>query len=138
MDSVFSRMYESDVKGGHPSIGPQQLIRALLLQVLYSIRGERMLTEQISYNRLFHWFVGLAMDEAVCDHSTKSDDDSPPDGGAGSHEHWHGEKRSNDTHEFSPDSQARLFRKSRAMGAMLCYMGHVLTDSRHGLVFNHR
>ncbi|MGF6473012.1 hypothetical protein QFZ89_008263 [Paraburkholderia youngii] len=69
---------------------------------------------------------------------TKSDDDSPPGGGAGSHEHWHGEKRSNDTHEFSPDSQARLFRKSRAMGAMLCYMGHVLTDSRHGLVFTHR
>ncbi|MGF6482724.1 hypothetical protein QFZ91_004951 [Paraburkholderia sp. JPY419] len=72
MDSVFSSMYESDVKGGRLRIGPQQLIRALLLQVLYSIRGERMLTEQISYNRLFHWFVGQAMDEAVCDHSTFS------------------------------------------------------------------
>jgi RNA 3'-terminal phosphate cyclase len=67
---------------------------------------------------------------------TKSDDDSPPDAGAGSHENWHGEKRSNDTHEFNTNSQARLFRKSRGTGAMLCYMGHVLTDSRHGLAVN--
>lgn len=47
-------------------------IRALLLQVLYSIRSERMLMEQISYNMLFRWFVGLAMDDAVWDHSTFS------------------------------------------------------------------
>ncbi|MFP4854710.1 transposase, partial [Paraburkholderia sp. BR14264] len=53
MDPVFSRMYESDAKGGRPSIAPEKLIRALLLQVLYSIRSERMLMEQISYNMLF-------------------------------------------------------------------------------------
>ncbi len=192
MDEVFSRMYESEAKGGRPSIAPEKLIRALLLQVLYSIRSERMLMEQISYNMLFRWFVGLAMDDAVWDHSTfsknrdrlmvhdvmvslfnetvetarvqghlsgehfsvdgtliqawaghksfvpktKSDDDSPPEGGDGSQENWRGEKRSNDTHESSTDSQARLFRKSRGTGAVLCYMGHVLTDNRHGLVVN--
>jgi len=70
MDTVFSRMYESDARGGRPSIAPEKLIRALLLQVLYSIRSERMLMEQISYNMLFRWFVGLAMDDAVWDHST--------------------------------------------------------------------
>ncbi len=55
------------------------------------------------------------MDDVVWDHSTFS---------------------KNDTHESSTDSQARLFRKSRGTGAMLCYMGHVLTDNRHGLVVN--
>jgi hypothetical protein len=73
MDAVFSRMYESELKGGRPSIAPEKLIRALLLQVLYSIRSERMLMEQISYNLLFRWFVGLAMDDAVWDHSTFSE-----------------------------------------------------------------
>ena len=63
MDAVFTRMYESDTKGGRPSIAREKLIRALLLQVLYSIRSERMLMEQISYNMLFHWFAGLAMDD---------------------------------------------------------------------------
>lgn len=72
MDAVFSGMYESDAKGGRPSIAPEKLIRALLLQVLYSIRSERMLMEQISYNMLFRWFVGLSMDDAVWDHSTLS------------------------------------------------------------------
>lgn len=67
---------------------------------------------------------------------TKSDDDSSAEDGAGSQENWRGEKRSNDTHESSTDAQARLFRKRRGTGAMLCYMGHVLTDNRHGLVVN--
>jgi transposase len=48
MDPMFARMYESDAKGGRPSIAPEKLIRALLLQVLYSVRSERMLVEQIS------------------------------------------------------------------------------------------
>ena len=47
---------------GRPSVPPEQLLRALLLQVLYSIRSERMLIEQLEYNLLFRWFVGLAMD----------------------------------------------------------------------------
>jgi transposase len=72
MDDVFAQMYEVDVKGGRPSIAPEKLVRALLLQVLYSIRSERMLVEQISYNMLFRWFVGLPMDGTVWDHSTFS------------------------------------------------------------------
>src|SRR5579863_4777611 len=52
---------------GRRSIPPEQLLRALLLQVLYSIRSERMLIEQLQYNLLFRWFVGLSMDDAVWD-----------------------------------------------------------------------
>ena len=72
MDDVFARMYEADVKGGRPSIAPEKLVQALLLQVLYSIRSERMLVEQISCNMLFRWFVSLPMDGTVWDHSTFS------------------------------------------------------------------
>src|SRR3954462_15404729 len=50
---------------GRPSIPPEHLLRALLLQVLYSVRSERMLMEQLEYNLLFRWFVGLAMDDVV-------------------------------------------------------------------------
>jgi len=57
---------------GRPSIPPEKLIRALVLQVLYSIRSERMLIEQLNYNLLFRWFVGLSMDDEVWDHSTFS------------------------------------------------------------------
>jgi transposase len=52
---------------GRPSIPPEQLLRALLLQVLYTIRSERLLMEQLEYNLLFRWFVGLSMDDAVWD-----------------------------------------------------------------------
>lgn len=50
MDVSFSAMYEADIKGGRPSIAPEKLIRAMLLQVLYSVRSERQLVEQITYN----------------------------------------------------------------------------------------
>jgi transposase len=60
----FAQMY-SDV--GRPSIPPEQLLRALLLQVFYTVRSERQLMEQLDYNLLFRWFVGLSMDEAVWD-----------------------------------------------------------------------
>src|SRR3989441_5986255 len=60
----FSAMY---AHGGRPSIPPEKLLRALLLQVLYTIRSERLLMEQLDYNLLFRWFVGLNMDEAVWD-----------------------------------------------------------------------
>jgi transposase len=60
----FSRMYSAI---GRPSIAPEKLLRALLLQVLYTVRSERMLMEQLEYNLLFRWFVGLNMDELVWD-----------------------------------------------------------------------
>ena len=50
---------------GRPSIAPEKLLRALLLQILYTVRSERMLMEELEYNLLFRWFVGLDMDEAV-------------------------------------------------------------------------
>src|SRR5262245_53503244 len=52
---------------GRPSIPPEQLLRALLLQVLYTVRSERLLMEQLDYNILFRWFVGLSMDEPIWD-----------------------------------------------------------------------
>jgi transposase len=65
MDALFARMYEADIKGGRPSIAPEKLLRAMLLQVFYSVRSERQLMEQTQYNLLFRWFIGLAMDDAV-------------------------------------------------------------------------
>ena len=54
-------------EAGRPSIAPEKLLRALLLQVLYTIRSERQLMEQLDYNMLYRWFVGLNMDDAVWD-----------------------------------------------------------------------
>jgi transposase len=65
MGALFGKMYEDDAKGGRPSIAPEKLLRAMLLQVLYSIRSERQLMEQVQYNLLFRWFIGLSMDDAV-------------------------------------------------------------------------
>ena len=65
-------MYEADIKGGRPSIAPEKLMRAMLLQVLYSVRSERQLVEQLSYNLLFRWFVGLAIEDTVWNHSVFS------------------------------------------------------------------
>jgi len=62
MSRDFSRVYATT---GRPSIPPEQLLRALLLQIFYSIRSERLLMEQLEYNMLFRWFVGLTMDDAV-------------------------------------------------------------------------
>jgi transposase len=64
LSHVFGQMY---ARVGRRSIPPEQLCRALLLQVLYTIRSERMLMEQLEYNLLFRWFVGLNMDEVVWD-----------------------------------------------------------------------
>lgn len=65
----FDRMY-SDI--GRPSIPPEQLLRALLVQALYTIRSERLLMEEIDYSILFRWFVGLGMDEAIWSPTTFS------------------------------------------------------------------
>ena len=65
----FSKMYSPI---GRSSIPPEKLIRALLLQALYSIRSERLLMEELDYNLLFRWFVGLSMEDEVWDHSTFS------------------------------------------------------------------
>jgi len=65
----FDALYANS---GRPSIAPEYILRALLLQVFYSVRSERLLVEQISYNLLFRWFVGLGMDDAVWNHAVFS------------------------------------------------------------------
>jgi transposase len=184
MDGLFSAMYEADVKGGRPSVAPEKLLRAMLLQILFSIRSERQLMEQTEYNMLFRWFIGLSMDDAVwvptvftknrerlIQHETvvvffnevlavakkkrwlsgehfsvdgtliqawaghksfvpKDGDDDADAGGTGG---FKGEKRSNETHESKTDPDSRLFRKGKT-ASELRYMGHTLTDNRHGLV----
>jgi transposase len=177
MSAEFDQLYAAV---GRPSVPPERLLRAQLLQVFYSIRSERLLMEQLDYNLLFRWFVGLEMDEAIWtptvftknrdrllnqdvarsffrrvveraapvmsdEHfsvdgtlieawaSQKSfrrkDDDGPSDGRS-----WHGERRSNDTHQSTTDPDARLYKKSRGAEAKLAYLGHVLIENRHGLI----
>jgi transposase len=174
---------------GRPSIAPEKLLRALLLQVLYTIRSERLLMEQLEYNLLFRWFVGLNMDEPVWvptvfsknrdrllegdiaerlfeevlkqareadmlsdEHfsvdgtlieawaSQKSfqrkdgENAPPPDDPGNPTVNFHGEKRSNATHESTTDPDARLARKSGGHEAKLAYCGNVLIENRNGLV----
>ena len=183
----FERMY---APVGRPSIAPEKLLRALLLQVLYTVRSERLLMEQLDCNLLFRWFVGLNMDDAVWDatvysknrerllrgdvaeaffkevldiakqHALLSDEhftvdgtlieawagqksfqkkdrgkaDPPPDDPGNPTVDFHGEKRSNETHQSTTDPEARLYKKSKGSEAKLAYLGHVLMENRNGLV----
>ena len=189
MSPQFAGLYS---RYGRPSIAPEKLLRALLLQVLYSVRSERLLMEQLGYNLLFRWFVGLSLDDAVWDvtvftknrerllegeiaegffeqvlaqarakqllsdeHFTvdgtlvqawagqksfrvKKPDASqrpaPPDDAGNATVDFHGEKRSNETHQSTTDAEARLYKKSAGSEAKLSYLGHVLTENRNGLV----
>ena len=69
MSPRFGRLYS---ELGRPSIAPERLLRALLLQIFYSVRSERLLVEQLQYNLLFRWFVGMDMDEEVWNHAVFS------------------------------------------------------------------
>ena len=69
LNDLFEAMYSAT---GRPSIAPERLLRASLLQALYTIRSERQLVEQLDYNLLFRWFVGLTVDDQVWDASTFS------------------------------------------------------------------
>ena len=186
----FDRLYAAN---GRPSIAPEKLLRALLLQVLYTIRSERLLMEQLDYNLLFRWFVGLNMDDAVWvptvfsknrdrllagdiasaffegvvaklreknllsdEHFTvdgtlleawagaksfqrKDGKSAPPeDGGSNPTVNFHGEKRSNVTHQSSTDGDARLAKKAQGKEAKLSYAGHVLMENRNGLIVTTR
>src|SRR5262249_9193028 len=69
LSGAFAAIYSAT---GRPSIAPEKLLRAMLLQAFYSIRSERQLMERLEYDLLFKWFVGLGVDDAVWDHSTFS------------------------------------------------------------------
>lgn len=180
LEPAFESMYASS---GRPSIPPEQLLRALLLQILYTIRSERLLMERIDYDLLFRWFVGLGMDDSVWNHSVFSknrdrlmrfDVDEqlfeaikkqgyakkllsrdhfsvdgtlleacaslksfrPKDGGDDDDngENFHGQRRSNETHESTTDPDSRLYRKGPGKESKMSYMGHVLTENRNGFI----
>ena len=67
LNGLFNAIY-SDT--GRASIAPEKLLRAMLIQVVFSVRSERQLMEQVRYNLLYRWFIGLAIDDEVWDHST--------------------------------------------------------------------
>ena len=69
LDAEFDKLYKTT---GRSSVAPEYVLRALLLQAFYSIRSERQLVEQLDYNLLFRWFVGLSMDDAVWNHAVFS------------------------------------------------------------------
>ena len=69
MAKDFEGLY---AKTGRPSVPPERLLRAVLLQIFYTVRSERMLMEQMNYNLLFRWFVGLELDEPVWNHAVFS------------------------------------------------------------------
>jgi transposase len=62
LDADFEQLYSAE---GRPSIAPERLMRASLVQILFSVRSERQLMEQMQYNLLFRWFVGLGIDDPV-------------------------------------------------------------------------
>ena len=69
LSGEFSALYS---RSGRPSIPPEKLLRAMLLQAFYSIRSERQLMERLEFDLLFRWFVGVGVDDAAWDHSTFS------------------------------------------------------------------
>jgi transposase len=186
----FSKMY---AKVGRPSIPPEQLLRAQLLQMFYSVRSERLLMEEMDYNILFRWFVGLNLDDPVWDATVFSKnrdrlleaevakeflervvalareqgwmsdehftvdgtlleawaslksfqrkdrgDSSPPDDPGNPTVDFHGEKRSNRTHESKSDPEAQLARKGQGKEAKLSYSGNLLVENRNGLIVSSR
>ncbi|MBI5110744.1 MAG: IS5 family transposase [Rhodovulum sp.] len=238
LDAEFAAMYAAI---GRPSIAPEKLLRGSLIQAFFTIRSERQLMEQLDYNLLFRWFVGLGIDDPVWDHSTYSKNRDrlleadiarlllqvilahpkvapllsdehftvdgtllqawasmksfvpkeppppaagapPPAVGDGSEPparepdpqaretapepspkpaadltspeettamqtaadtekrsrnaevDFHGSKRANATHCSTTDPEARLFRKGKGKEAKLCFMGHALSENRHGLI----
>jgi len=187
MTERFEAMY---AKTGRPSIPPEKLLRAQLVQMLYSIRSERLLMEEIDYSMLFRWFVGMNLDEPVWDatvftknrnrllegdvareflcevvkqaqakgltsdeHFTvdgtlieawaslksfqrKDGTNQRPDDPGNPTVNFHGEKRSNQTHESTTDPDALLARKGSGKEAKLSYNGNLLTENLNGLIVN--
>ena len=187
MSPLFDAMYAA---GGRPSIPPEKLLRAQLLQMLYSVRSERLLMEEIDYSILYRWFVGLNLDDQVWDptsftknrdrlleaavakeflaqvveragaaglisdeHFTvdgtlldawaslksfqaKDKQDGPPDDPGNPTVDFHGQERSNETHESKTDPDALLARKGKGKEAKLSYNGNLLVENRNGLIVN--
>lgn len=76
LDRLFDKLYADE---GRPSIAPERLLRASLLQLFYSIRSERQLIERLDFDLLFRWFVGLGIDDPVCE-GVGVDEELPAEG----------------------------------------------------------
>ncbi len=185
LSARFDQLYSTT---GRPSIPPEKLLRALLLQMLYSIRSERLLMEELDYSMLYRWFVGLSLDDPVWDATTftknrdrlldgdiaeaffaevlaaiknegllsdehftvdgtlleawashksfkpKDTRRTPPDDPKNPTVNFHGQARRNDTHASTTDPDARLYKKASGREAKLGYLGHLLTENRHGFI----
>jgi transposase len=193
MSDDFSDLYSGT---GRPSTPPEFILRALFLQTLFTIRSERQLIDQLEYNFLYRWFVGLGVEDKVWDESvfsknrerliegsiadrffsevlliasreklisadhfsvdgtlieawaslksfqkkadeknkSKKDKNDPDDRNPSVD--FKGEKRKNDTHESTTDSEAKIYTKSSGVAAKLSYMGHVTMENRNGLAVN--
>jgi transposase len=185
LSPLFEEMY---AQNGRPSIPPERLLKAKLLQALYTIRSENLLIESLHYNLLFRWFLDLSFTDAVWDNSTftknqdrllahqtaeiffarivglareqgwvsdqhftvdgtlidawaslksfqpKAGPQHADDGDPGNPSvDFHGDKRSNATHQSTTDAQAQLARKGPGKEARLCFGLHALMDNRNGL-----
>ena len=182
----FGAIYADGV--GRPSIPPERLLRALLLQALYGLRSERQIMERLEFDLLFRWFVGLGIDDTAWDQTTfgknrdrlldgdvahkflaavlahpkvkrllstehfsvdgtmieawasmksvkpKDGSGEPPAPGRNGEANFHGERRTNDTHQSTTDPEARLYRKGTGREAKLGFIGHALMENRNGLV----
>ena len=189
LSPTFDAMYAKD---GRASIPPERLLKASLLISLYSVRSERAFCEQLTYNELFRWFLGMNLIEPSFDPSTfsknrqrlldhnvaqrffdeivgaadqlglLSDDhftvdgtlieaaaslksfrpkdeppsDQPPDDPGNPTVNFHGQKRSNATHQSTTDPDARLFRTGKGKEAKLVYVGQVLMENRNGMAID--
>jgi transposase len=208
LQEMSGKLDEMYAAGGRASIPPEWLLKSSLLMALYSVRSERMFCEQLGYNMLFRWFLGMDMTEAPFDHSTfsknrerlmkhevaqeffrqvvgqareahlmstehftvdgtlidawaslksfKAKDDArkarnaqkrarkdrrgggPKGGGSNPEVDFHGETRSNQTHESTTDPESRLARKSAGKEAKLSFSAHALMENRNGLLVDFR
>jgi transposase len=185
LSPLFEEMYATD---GRTSIPPERLLKAKVLQALYTVRSEILLIEMLEYNLLFRWFLDLNLMDPIWDNSsfTKNQDrllhhqtaelffarivalakehgwvsdehftvdgtlidawaslksfqpktgpKNPTDGDGGNLSvDFHGERRSNQTHQSTTDAEAQLARKGRGKEARLCFGLHALMENRHGL-----
>jgi transposase len=196
MSGDFDAIYSST---GRPSIPPEQLLKSLLLQVLYTLRSECQLLEHLRFNLLYRWFVGLAPDSRIWDetvysknrerllngdvaqkffkkvldkaeteslisnqhfsvdgtqihawasHKSFQSKDNPvaeekkpgndKDDPGNPTVDFHGEKRTNETHQSTTDPESRIYKKSKGSEAKLSFLGHALMENRNGLVVDAR
>jgi len=188
MSPLFDEIYSDE---GRYSIPPERLLKASLLMAFYTVRSERLFCEQLGYNALFRWFLGMNLIDEPFDHSTfsknrtrllehdvageffrqvvkdakakrlmsddhftvdgtlveawaslksfrpkdeKPSDRPPPDDPGNPTVNFHGEKRSNKTHQSTSDPESRLARKGDNQPARLSYSGHALMENRNGML----